>query len=145
MLAFDLALAWIPYPRLAAWAKRRSRRSTPDLQGRQAEEKILHLVRLVDGVARNHWKPMGCLRRSLCLQALLARRGIATSLRVGVDAGASLKEGKGLEAHAWLEWQGQPINDREDVAERYLPLSPARSFEAREAGQAGEVEAPGAP
>jgi hypothetical protein len=47
-----------------------------------------------------------CLTRSLVLQWVLARRGIGTELQVGVR-----NEGDGLQAHAWLECGGVPVND----------------------------------
>jgi hypothetical protein len=47
-----------------------------------------------------------CLTRSLVLQWVLARRGIGTDLKVGVR-----NEGEGLQAHAWLECGGVPVND----------------------------------
>lgn len=47
-----------------------------------------------------------CLTRSLVLHRILAGRGIATVLRVGVR-----NEGDGLQAHAWVECDGVPVND----------------------------------
>jgi hypothetical protein len=44
-----------------------------------------------------------CLVRSVVLMALLARRGIASSLVIGVRPGAQ------FEAHAWIERDGQPL------------------------------------
>jgi hypothetical protein len=55
-----------------------------------------------------------CLRRSLLLWWLLRRDGIETSLRVGVH-----RDGGSLHAHAWVEYQGRPINDAEDIAARF--------------------------
>ena len=47
-----------------------------------------------------------CLTRSLVLQWMLARRGVGTELKVGVR-----HEGGVLDAHAWLECGGVPVND----------------------------------
>ena len=44
-----------------------------------------------------------CLVQALALQALCARRGQATALRIGVAHG----ERRELEAHAWLEGEGR--------------------------------------
>lgn len=55
-----------------------------------------------------------CLRQSLLLWWLLRRDGIETVVRVGV----SREDGK-LNAHAWVEYLGRPINDTEDVALRF--------------------------
>lgn len=64
-----------------------------------------------------------CLTRSLLLIWLLRRRGVRGELRLGVR----LLDGR-LEAHAWVEYEGNPLNDVRDVSERYAafdgPLSP---------------------
>lgn len=44
-----------------------------------------------------------CLVRSVVLMALLARRGVASSLVIGVRPGAE------FEAHAWIEHDGRPL------------------------------------
>jgi hypothetical protein len=49
-----------------------------------------------------------CLNLSLALWWLLARQGIASDLRVGVR-----KESEKLEAHAWVECGGVPLNEPE--------------------------------
>jgi hypothetical protein len=79
---------------------------------------IRRLRRLVDIAARNHLYPMTCLRRALVLQRMLAQRGIATKLQFGVR-----KEAGALAAHAWLEYDGQPIGQPEAIAARYAPLA----------------------
>lgn len=59
-----------------------------------------------------------CLVRSLALAGLLRRHGIAAELRLGVARTAP-----GLEAHAWVELDGRPVNDAPDVAARYAPFT----------------------
>jgi hypothetical protein len=61
-----------------------------------------------------------CLRRSLTLWWLLRRRGIDGELRIGVR-----KVGDRLEAHAWVQYQGVVLNDREDVNGAYTPFDRA--------------------
>ena len=58
-----------------------------------------------------------CLPQSLLLWWFLKRRGIDGDLRFGVN-----KTENQLEAHAWIEVHGVPVNDTEDVQERYAPL-----------------------
>jgi len=65
-----------------------------------------------------------CLRRSLLLWWLLRRDGIETVVKVGVQRG----ERGALDAHAWVEYRGGPLNDTDDVAERFLPFE--RNFGA---------------
>jgi hypothetical protein len=49
---------------------------------------------------------------------------MATELRIGVRKSAGA-----LEAHAWVEYQGLVLNDRDDVCQRFAafarPLVPA--------------------
>ena len=59
-----------------------------------------------------------CLSRSLWLAHLLQRHGIACDLRIGVH-----KDSKAFTAHAWLEINGQPINDRPSVSSHYRPFA----------------------
>jgi len=66
-----------------------------------------------------------CLRQSLLVWWLLRRREAPAELRIGV------RKQDGFSAHAWVEVDGQPVNDAGDVAERYAaferPLT-ARSW-----------------
>ncbi len=55
-----------------------------------------------------------CLTRSVTLWWLLGRRGIESTVRIGVRAVDGL-----LEAHAWVERGGQVVNDRKDVGEEF--------------------------
>ena len=86
-------------------------------------DEIVAIGALVN-IAANHVPgPTTCLTRSLLLIWLLRRRGVSGELRIGVQ----LAQGK-LDAHAWVEYAGKPVNDAQDVAERYaaftVPLSP---------------------
>jgi len=71
----------------------------------------------VNAAARHTPFPATCLSRSLLLVWMLARRGVAGELRLGVQ----LNSGQ-LAAHAWVECAGQPVNDRPDVASAYAPF-----------------------
>jgi hypothetical protein len=57
---------------------------------------------------------MTCLRRSLVLQKMLSKRGIATELKIGVR-----KEAGQLSAHAWVEYQGKSLGEIERVNEQF--------------------------
>jgi hypothetical protein len=81
-------------------------------------DEIMRLAELVNIAARHHPLPATCLSRSLLLGWLLHRRGVITQLRLG----ARIADGK-LDAHAWVEWAGVPVNDEADVALRYPALS----------------------
>ena len=65
--------------------------------------------------AANHvFGPVTCLTRSLLLRWLLRRYGTASDLRIGVR----LEQGE-FSAHAWVEMDGIPLNDRPEFVARY--------------------------
>ena len=65
--------------------------------------------------AANHvLGPATCLTRSLLLRWLLCRYGTTSDLRIGVRF-----EANELAAHAWVEKDGIPLNDRPEVVSRY--------------------------
>jgi hypothetical protein len=55
-----------------------------------------------------------CLVRSLAVWALLRKRGIVTELRIGVRK----REGA-IEAHAWVEREGIPLNEQAGIVSQY--------------------------
>ena len=59
-----------------------------------------------------------CMHRALALQRVLARRGIAATLRIGLGRKPQL-----LPGHAWLEVDGTIVNDDPEVVARYVPLT----------------------
>jgi len=82
--------------------------------GAVAPARIAHLVAIAarHGLARGN-----CLSQSLTLSRLLRAHGHGGQLRIGARRGAT-----GLEAHAWVEHDGRPLNDAADVAQRYVPF-----------------------
>ena len=72
---------------------------------------------LVAAAASNGLYRGTCLSRSTTLWWLLRRQGIASELRVGVR-----REGKALEAHAWIECGGVVVNERPETLESYTPF-----------------------
>ena len=65
-----------------------------------------------------------CLVRSLTLWTMLLRRGVETHLRVGIRKTA----GK-FEAHAWMELDGEPVNESIEVVRTYDAYPKAVSFD----------------
>jgi hypothetical protein len=118
----ELAHAWAALP--AVWfglrllplrrllqPPQRTRHTTPapaDVTAARAS------ARLVAAAARFSPFPSSCLSRSVVLWRLLQRRGIPAEIRIGVRPG-----GSPLDAHAWVEVEGEPVNDSADVADRY--------------------------
>ena len=72
---------------------------------------------VVNGAANRLLGSGACLTRSLVLQGVLRRYGTQSDLRIGIR-----KVGEQFAAHAWVEIQGQPINDLADVATRFSPF-----------------------
>ena len=64
-----------------------------------------------------------CLTRALVLHHLLLRRGIPAELRLGVSTA-----GGQFAAHAWVEHDGQVLNDSPAVTRQYAPLDLPDAF-----------------
>ncbi|MCA9906771.1 MAG: lasso peptide biosynthesis B2 protein [Anaerolineae bacterium] len=75
------------------------------------------LARIVAMARRNLMFEATCLEHSLTLWLLLRRRGLAGKLVMGTR----LQNGA-FEGHAWIEYEGQVINDTADVTTRYAVL-----------------------
>ena len=70
------------------------------------------------------WKP-NCLTRSLALGWFLSRREIPFEIRIGVPGGMLTTvsdDGPAFMAHAWVEFSGVVLNDKEDVASEFSPF-----------------------
>lgn len=59
-----------------------------------------------------------CLARALTLWWLLQREGISTTVCFGTR-----KVRRELEAHAWVEYLGQPLTVDREVRQHYVPFS----------------------
>jgi hypothetical protein len=81
------------------------------------DERTRLTVRMVNAAVRHVWRRSTCLEKSLALWRLLERYGIASELRIG----ARKIDGK-FEAHAWVERQGIPVDEPEDVHRHYAPF-----------------------
>lgn len=102
LLVVKAALYALDFRRTVAWAGRA--RAVAEIDpSRRAVERIAWLV-----AGASLLVGLRCLPRSLALTRLLARRGVATTLRIGVRTVDSE-----LRAHAWVEWQGVALNDDE--------------------------------
>lgn len=64
-----------------------------------------------------------CLTRALVLRHLLRRRGIPAELRLGVST-----TGGQFTAHAWVEHDGQVLNDSPAITRQYAPLDLPDAF-----------------
>jgi hypothetical protein len=94
-----------------------------DIQSVSGEQALLirkarSITRMVGAASRHGPYRASCLPQSLTLWWLLRRQGIVSQVRIGVR-----KVMGELEAHAWVEFQGQVLNDGADVHQRFAVFS----------------------
>jgi hypothetical protein len=77
----------------------------------------LRTARLYGAASRHLFFRPNCLERALALSFLLRRRGIAADLRFGAR-----KDAERLEAHAWVEYRGVPLDEDLGEHRHFLPF-----------------------
>ncbi len=108
----------VPYRHWRGWLETQQREPAQQTKDNEATLKRLeHIIRLSESAARNHLRPMNCLRRTFTQQKILRRRHLPSTVHIGVRSGESA-----LEAHSWLCWQGRVLNDAPDVSEHYAEM-----------------------
>lgn len=98
------ALNTFGYARTRAWLERRSRHSAPRAATPDELESARSAARIAAIAGRRGMVTATCLRQALLLNWLLRRRGLQPELRIGVR-----KQGEALDAHAWVELDGHPL------------------------------------
>jgi len=85
----------------------------------QTRANVRRATQMVAAACRLYPLRSSCLPRTIVLWSLLQHRGIEADVRIGVrrDTEGAAK------AHAWLEWNGEVLNDAADVARQYLPFN----------------------
>jgi hypothetical protein len=96
-----VALRFLPSERIFVWASRR-----PARINRFALDEIEWVAWAVDTISTTRWMKASDLPRALAAQTMLSRRGIVSSLCLGVA-----RAGKDLAAYAWLERESKVILD----------------------------------
>ena len=119
-----MAAAWLPVfwlgLRLFGLARFQAllrRVQTPTRRESMTPEAMQALGRLVNAAAIRTIGPDNCLTRSLLLDWLLHRKGVDSRLRIGVRMTQGV-----LSAHAWVDVDGLPVNDRPDVGLEFPPF-----------------------
>lgn len=102
---------------LGRWGGGLVRERRPVVAPAEVEARIGETVRMVDLAITRVPVRSACLAQSLVLWALLGRQGIATELRFGVRGG-----GVPLDAHAWVERDGRPLNETPERIRAYSVL-----------------------
>lgn len=115
LLAIDLAVVVLPFARLRETLVRSASLLGRLVPGAPSAARIVWAVEVADGTVPGH---RTCLVRSLSAEVLLLLYDIRPAHRIGVHPE------DGLEAHSWLEIDGEiVIGDLEDLS-RYEPLPP---------------------
>jgi hypothetical protein len=85
------------------------------------------IKRLVGFAARLHLIPVTCLVKSLTLQKMLSKRNIPAQIRIGTK-----KIQDAIYAHAWVEVNGKPIGEADDIAQKFNVLESAVELYSRQ-------------
>ena len=115
----DVTLRRVGYKRTLSWLSQRAARARTTINRLDSPDVASKIARMVSLAGRRSPWRTTCLRQALLLWLFLARRGIVTELRLGVEKST---EGD-LAAHAWVEHDGQVLIGGEDVQQRYVVLS----------------------
>ena len=106
--AFFVVMFWrvslylVPYKKVLTWVERGFRSQPGPSIVKSLEERKRQILWAVRVVSRRLLGDSPCLPQALAAKWMLGRLGTASELRIGVARG---KE-KQLEAHAWLESEG---------------------------------------
>ena len=111
---FWLGLRTLGLPRLQARLAAKPLPITAPGQPPLPLAEVQALGKAVNIAARHTPFHATCLSRSLVLGWLLRRQGVASDLRIGVRL-----VGGALDAHAWVELEGVPVNDSADIAQTF--------------------------
>lgn len=115
------ALHAMPFRRLVRWTDVPRRGARSDRSGGADPPDAATIRRMawaVHAVCRRFFPDRPCLTQALALRFLLARRGMASDLRIGVA-----RSGDAVAAHAWLERDGHVLIGGADAPQRYQALT----------------------
>jgi hypothetical protein len=105
-----------PLADLVAWSADGVRGAAP---GTWPSPRVERLSRLVAHAYDRLPMPSTCLRRSLVVARLLTRRGVAAQVKLGVR-----RSGVDLQAHAWVEANGQVVGEGDEGFSSLFPDTP---------------------
>ncbi len=121
--AYLLVAAWRLLVRRHPLDRSRINRPAPEkheLLTQTEHHTVARAARWTNTAARYPFPWARCLQRSLALCLWLEREGVQPALRIGVR-----KDGKGISAHAWVEYKGHIVNDSDSVDESFSVLGTA--------------------
>ena len=116
MLLTSLGLKFLGFRRWKEWVESWPLpESAPRVRSREEQQELAQrAIRAVRSAEMHGLTTPNCLERSLALWLLLRRDGISGEVHIG----AVKRDGR-FEAHAWVEWSGQVLNDSADVHHHY--------------------------
>jgi Transglutaminase-like superfamily len=82
-----------------------------------ARQQACATARMVSLAARHGPYRATCLKQSMVTLWLLRHQGIPCHVRIGVR-----RESNPFQAHAWVEYQGEALNEGSDIHERFVPF-----------------------
>ncbi len=100
------------------WTKRGLNNRVPATPIPNHRKSPTELARLVAIAANKSPYRANCLKKALLLWWLLARRGIASEIQLGIN-----RDDNEFNAHAWVTLNGQILLDTDDVEKRYTVLN----------------------
>lgn len=106
-----VALRLFGFERLNRWLDIPPARGAPP----HSFEEVADIGSLINSATFHLLGPNNCLIRSMYLHRVLRRRGVVSELRIGMRLSDSR-----LDAHAWVEVDGWPVNDAPDIGARYV-------------------------
>ena len=116
--AIDVSLRCVGFKRTKRWLDARVKFPETEAGGNAVEATALQIAAVVSLAGRRSLWPTSCLRQALGLWVLLAHRGIASEVRVGVESTPE----SGFAAHAWVERNDHVLIGGEHARERYVTL-----------------------
>ena len=111
LLCIDIKLKLQGFARVWNWL---TARNSPHaiIEFQNERELIASVCHTVQGAARFYIRRIDCLEKSMAVYRLLRIRGIVVQLCIGVQKYP-------FYAHAWVEYQGEVVNDSQEVKCRY--------------------------
>jgi len=116
LVTIKLGLKIFRFQTVREFLSRVSRQENPEIDPQQASlEKV---VWAIERTSRNLPEAINCLPQALTAQVMLNRRGYQSEMIIG----AKRNQDSQLQAHAWVEYQGNVIVGKIDDLSQFSPL-----------------------
>ena len=115
LIVVDVRLRLFGLRRSIAWTEPATAAKRPE-----AAARARRYADCIARTARHHFVRARCLHQSLLLQRWLHEENVASDLRIGVA-----KADEALRAHAWVEIDGEVVNDAPQAVRAFAPLTDA--------------------